>query len=248
LVNIRGEVVGVNTWIASPSGGNIGLGFSLPINNIKKGMEDIIGRGKVEYGWLGVLLREADKATARELGLEGRKGAFISNLYLGSPADKYGILPGDFVVSLNGRPVATVDQLVRQVGDLPVGKKAEFGIIRDGKSRTVTVTIEARQEGAVSDNSRLFPGLEVVSLEAEGIPKDRVPKGASGVYLSNVIAKTPADTIGMKPGDIVQEVNDRKVKNAAEFYRALNEPKDSKVQFNFLREGQTLSSLAYIRK
>ncbi len=248
LVNIRGEVVGVNTWIASPSGGNIGLGFSLPINNLRKGMEDIIGRGKVEYGWLGVLLREADKATAREMGLEGRKGAFISNLYLGSPADKGGIQPGDYVVSLNGRPVASVDQLVRQVGDLPVGRKAEFGVIRDGKSRTVTVTIEARQEGAVSDNSKLFPGLEAVSLETEGIPEGRVPKGTSGVYLSNVIAKTPADTIGMKPGDIVQEVNERKVRNVGEFYRALNEPKDSKLQFNFLREGQTLSSLAFIRK
>ncbi len=248
LVNIRGEVVGVNTWIASPSGGNIGLGFSLPINNLRKGMEDIIGRGKVEYGWLGVLLREVDKATARELGLEGRKGAFISNLYLGSPADKGGIQPGDFVVSLNGRPVASVDQLIRQVGDLPVGRKAEFAILRDGKSRTVTVTIEARQDGAVSDNSKLFPGLEVVSLAAEGIPADRVPKGASGVYLSNVIAKTPADTVGMKPGDIVQEVNEKKVRDAADFYKALNDPKDSKIQFNFLREGQTLSSLAYIRK
>lgn len=248
LVNIRGEVVGVNTWIASPSGGNIGLGFSLPINNLRKGMEDLIGRGKVEYGWLGVLLREVDKATARELGLEGRKGAFISNLYIGSPADKGGVQPGDFVVSLNGRPVASVDQLVRQVGDLPVGRKAEFAILREGKSRTATVTIEARQDGAASDNSKLFPGLEFVSLAAEGIPADRVPKGASGVYLSNVIAKTPADTVGMKPGDIVQEVNGKKVRDAAEFYKALNDPKESKIQFNFLREGQTLSSLAYIRK
>ena len=211
LVNIRGEVVGVNTWIASPSGGNIGLGFSLPINNLKKGLDDIIGRGKVQYGWLGVLLREVDKTTARELGIEGRKGAFISNLYLGSPAEKGGIQPGDFVVSLNGKTVASVDQLIRQVGDLPVGKKAEFAIVREGRSANVTVTIEARKDGAVSDNSKLFPGLELVSLETEGLPKDNVPKGAAGVYLSNVIAKTPADTVGLKPGDIVQEVNDRKI-------------------------------------
>lgn len=248
LVNIRGEVVGINTWIASPSGGSIGLGFSLPINNLKKGVDDIIGRGKVEYGWLGVLLKDLDKATARELGLEGKKGAFISNLYLGSPADKGGIQAGDYIVSLNGRTVASVDQLVRQVGDLPAGKKAEFEVVRDGKPRSITVTIEARKEGAVSDNAKLFPGLEAVSVQAEGIPPDRIKKGSDGVYIANLIAKTPADTVGMKPGDLVQEVNEKKVRNAAEFYRAINDPKDSKLQFTFQRDGQTLSSLAFIRK
>ncbi len=235
----------MNTWIASPSGGNIGLGFSLPINNLKKGLEDIIGRGKVEYGWLGVLLKDLDKATAREMDLAGRKGAFIGSLYMGSPAEKGGILPGDYVIALNGRPVASLDQLVRQVGDLPAGRKAEFRIIRDGRERSITVTIESRKE--VSDNSRLFPGLEAVSLSANGIPEDSVPKGASGVYIANVIGKSPADTVGLKPGDVVQEVNGRKVKDAADFYRAINDPKESKLQFTFQRNGQTLSSLAFIR-
>ena len=248
LVNIRGEVVGVNTWIASPSGGSIGLGFALPINNLKKGMDDLMGRGKVEYGWLGVLLKELDKATAREMGLEGKKGAFIGSLYLGGPADKNGIQPGDFVISLNGRDVASLDQLVRQVGDLPAGKKAEFVVIRDGKTRNITVTIEPRKEGVAADNTKLFPGLEAVSLATEGIPEGGVPKGSAGVFISNVIAKTPADTVGLKPGDIVQEVNDRKVRDAAEFYRAINDAKEPKLQFVFLRNGQTLSSLAFVRK
>ena len=248
LVNIRGEVVGVNTWIASPSGGSIGLGFSLPINNLKKGLDDIIGRGKVEYGWLGVLLKDVDKATAHEMGLDGKKGAFISNLYLGSPAEKGGILSGDFVVSLNGHEVQSVDQLVRLVGDLPAGKKAEFALIRDGKRKTVVVTIESRKEGVISENAKLFPGLDAVSLSTEGIPEDQVPKGASGVYVANVIAKTPADTVGLKPGDIIQEANDKKVKSVADFYRTINDAKASKLQFSFLRNGQSLSSLAFIRK
>jgi S1-C subfamily serine protease len=117
LANIRGEVIGVNTWIASTTGGSVGLGFSIPINNAKKAIEDIISGGSVKYGWLGVLLSSPDKQSLADLGLGERRGAMIGNVFSDGPAGKYGILPGDFVVAIDGRTVASIDQLVRIVGD-----------------------------------------------------------------------------------------------------------------------------------
>ena len=95
LVNIYGEVVGINSWIASQSGGSQGLGFSIPINNVKKAIDDFIADGKIKYGWLGVSLVEADASTLTELSLTGRKGALASQVFANSPAAKGGILPGD---------------------------------------------------------------------------------------------------------------------------------------------------------
>ena len=102
LVNIRGEVVGINTWIASPSGGSIGLGFAIPINNAKKAIDDFISHGKVQYGWLGASLGQIDPATATELGADPQKGAFVADVFRDSPASKGGLEPGDVVLSVNG--------------------------------------------------------------------------------------------------------------------------------------------------
>ncbi len=251
LVNIYGEVVGINTWIASPSGGSVGLGFAIPINNIKGAIDDFISHGQVKYGWLGVSLlgRDADKASAQELGIEGKKGAFVSQVFRKGPADKAGILPGDFITSADGVAVKGQDNLVRVIGDMPAGKTAEFSLIRGGKPITLSVKIEERDKTVASNDGNLYPGLDVVSLKSELIDADKLPKEAkSGVAVINVTAKSPAATIGVKPGDIITAVNEAKTDNLAEFYSALNDRDAKKISFTILRDGQEVSTLAYVKK
>ena len=165
LVNIDGEVIGINTWIASTTGNYIGFGFAIPINNARKDIEDLISKGKVEYGWLGVSIQDPPEATAAELQLQGQKGGLITNIYRGSPADKGGLLPGDFVTKINQVNIADTNALVRTVGILPAGRPSVFSILRYGERATVTVTTDIREEDQkiLSKSQNMWPGLLAIS-------------------------------------------------------------------------------------
>ncbi len=145
LVNIYGEVIGINTWIASSSGGSVGLGFAIPINNIKNSIDSFIKSGKMTYGWVGVSLLEVTKEYKEELGVQAYDGAFAVEVFTNSPAFKGGIKPGDYIIELNGKKVKTVNQLVRDVGSLRVGTTATFKVVRGGKVLPpLTVKVEER--------------------------------------------------------------------------------------------------------
>ena len=137
LVNIYGEVIGINTWIASSSGGSQGLGFSLPINSLKKSIEDFISSGKITYGWLGVSLLDVKDEYKKELGVEGKNGALASQIFLDSPGHKGGMQAGDFIIEVNGKAIKNQTELMREVGYLPAGKNASFKVIRNGKQLTL---------------------------------------------------------------------------------------------------------------
>ena len=244
LVNIYGQVIGINTWIASSSGGSQGLGFSIPINNVKGAIDSLISDGKLKYGWVGVQLTSADETVMKALGLGEKPGALAIDVFLGSPAFKGGIRPGDFVVKLNGKEVKSVDQLVRDVGDLRSGTTAEFVVIRDGKEQTLSVKIEDREQNIVTDSSKLWPGFIGYELSDEIRDKLKLDKKQKGVLVTNITNKTPAVIIGLKSGDVITAVNDVSVANMREFYRELSKLK-KEVWFDVLREGQTLSTLRY---
>lgn len=248
LANIRGEVIGVNTWIASTTGGSVGLGFSIPINNAKRAIDDIISGGSVRYGWLGVLLSNTDRQSLAELGVGERKGAMIGNVFSDGPAGKYGILPGDFVVAIDGRPVASIDQLVRIVGDLPVGRQSIFSILRSGKSMDLKVIIEERKEATAADYGKLWPGLEPARLTPEALESRKLPSSTKGVLISSVVARSPSATLGMKIGDVVTHVNDKPIASLADFFSLLNNSTAKSIQFTVIRDGQTLTTLALVRK
>lgn len=250
LVNIRGEVIGINTWIASPTGGSVGLGFAIPINNVKGAIDDLITHKQVQYGWLGVSLLDipSDKASAREMGLEGKKGGFVAQVFLNGPAAKGGILPGDFITAINGTSVKSQDELVRKVGDIPAGTYATFDLIRNGTRREVRVRIDLRDKTVASSNKDLFPGVSAISLESDSIDKTKLPASVkSGVLVTDVVAKSPASVMGVKAGDIIVKINDQKVSSLATFYSLLNAP-GSKLVFTVVRDGQTLDTLAFNRK
>lgn len=244
LVNIYGQVIGINTWIASSSGGSQGLGFSIPINNVKGAIDSLISDGKLKYGWVGVQLTSADETVMKALGLGEKTGALAIDIFLGSPAFKGGIRPGDFVVKLNGKEVKSVDQLVRDVGDLRSGTTAEFVVIRDGKEQTFSVKIEERDQKIVTDSSKLWPGFVGYELTDEVRDKLKLDKKQTGILVTNITNKTPAVIIGLKSGDVITAVNDVPVANMREFYRELSKVK-KEVWFDVLREGQTLSTLRY---
>lgn len=248
LANIDGEVIGINTWIASTTGGSVGLGFSIPINNAVRVIEDIISKGSVRYGWLGVLLSDLPKATLVELGLGDKRGAFIGHVFTDGPASKSGLKPGDFVTEIDGKSIASLDQLVRIVGDLPVGSRSNFKLFRDSKPLELKVAIDERKETSAADYSRLWPGLEVTTLNQELLERAKLSTGTKGLVVTSVIAKSPAATLGLKIGDVLTAMNETGLVGLVQYYRILNDPKTAKFQFTVLREGQMLTTLALIRK
>lgn len=241
LVNLRGEVVGINTWIATPTGVNIGLGFAIPINNAKKAIDDFIRYGEVEYGWLGVTIGDPSVDLAKEMSLAGKKGAFIFNIYSGSPADKYGLLPGDYVLSLNGEKISDYMHLSRLVGNLSPGSKANFVVLRQKEELSLTVEIERRDDAETLANQykNLWPGITVSPVTDEIRSRLELDAKQHGLVLS-VSDNSKAQIAGMRTLDILTAINGTKVDNVLDFYRLINDKDSKKLTFSFLREGVEL--------
>lgn len=243
LVNIYGEVIGINTWIASQSGGSQGIGFSNPINNVSRAIDDFINNGKISYGWLGVSLSSATDEFVKELGLGDTKGSFVNSVYLDSPAAKAGLKPGDYIIELNGKAEKDTDQLVREVGDLQAGEVAKFKVIRNGKEISLDVKIDSRENAVVNDSSKLWPGFIASPLDDDTrkqlkITDDKV----QGVVVTNVQSKSPAAMLRLQAGDVITAVNGKKVSNIREFYAAMAENTDKEVWFDLYASGRELST------
>ncbi len=246
LVNIYGEVIGINTWIASQSGGSQGLGFAIPINNVKNTIDSFIKDGKVKYGWVGVSLLEISKEFKDELGVADYTGAFAAEVFIGSPAFKCGIKPGDYIIDLNGKPVKSVNQLVRDVGNLQAGTTARFTVIRGGKKQpSVQVQIEERTEEVVNANNKLWPGFIAAPLTAESRKQLEIEdKKVKGVIVSGVQEKTPAATLRLQNGDVITAVNGKSVKNVLEFYDELARAEKT-INFDVFSNGGTITTGTY---
>ena len=244
VVNIYGEVIGINTWIASQSGGSQGLGFSIPINNIKNAIDSFISDGKIVYGWLGVSLMDATKEYKSELGVGDKDGALASQLFIGSPAQKCGMHPGDYIVELNGNKVKNVNQLVRDVGLLEAGSQAKFKVIRSGKTVELNIKIEERSEKVSSDNGKLWPGF-IASPLTENVRKElNLEDKVKGVVVSNVMEKSPAASLRIQDTDIITAVNGVGVKNLSEFYGELSKA-DRTINFDIYSNGGTITTGTY---
>ena len=242
LLNIYGQVIGINTWIATGTGGNVGLGFAIPINNIKYAIDEFIQSGKITYGWIGVSLTNVKPEYKESLGIKDEEGAFASQVFADSPAQKAGIQAGDYITELNGNKVTSVDQLVRDVAILRVGQKGKFKLIRGGKTMEVSVTVEERTEKVSNDNSKLWPGFIAIPLTDEVRKQLKVSDKVKGVTVSNVISKSPAAALKLQNGDIITAVNGTKVSNLAEFYAAMDLTKTDSIQFEIWYESGTVKT------
>jgi len=249
LVNIRGEVIGINTWIASnlSGGGSVGLGFAIPINNVKRSIDEFINTGTTRYGWLGVSLMEATKETSANLGLENKRGALAAQVFLGSPADKGGIRPGDFITHVNGKEAKGIQQLQMIVGDLKPGDNAKFTVIRDKQTKEIQVRIEVRTDQVASDNKKLWPGVTVVPLNDQIRQSMELDKDAKGLFAAQIISGSPADIVGLRQGDRITAINGTAVNDIAAFYKVLREKATDELWFGFIRSDSTMESLKFKR-
>ncbi len=237
LLNLSGEVVGINTWITSQTGGSVGLGFSIPINNVKRSIDDFIETGSVRYGWLGVSIRSVSDEIVEAMDLPSSEGALVHHVFLDSPAERGGLLPGDFVTIINGIEVEDSDQLVLEVGELPVGEVATFNVIRYGQPITVEVRIAEREsERQIANlNTRLWPGFTVYPLTEELREELELEGRVQGVVISTVENRTPAAVAGLRAGDLVTEVDGEPVARMVEFFRIINESRNN-VLFTIIRD------------
>lgn len=245
LVNMKGEIIGINTWIASSSGGSVGVGFAIPINNSKKAINEFISTGKITYGWLGVSVGDLSGSESEDLrkslGIENKKGAIVFNLFKDSPAYKSGVLPGDYIIKIDNENIENADQLTRTVGKLAPGSNPLFRIIRDKKEITLNVKIEKRaDESEIQKNKELWPGIIVTNLTDDIKKELKTAAAVKGVVIGSVIPDSPAAVAGLKPGDIIQEINDSQITDIGTFYSALNKAGSNKKIFQIDRHGSSI--------
>ena len=212
LVNLRGELIGINTAIVAPGGGNVGIGFAIPANMMHSLVDQIIEHGEVRRGVLGISGRELDSKLAEGFGLDSQHGAFVNEVMPDSAADDAGIKAGDIIVSVNDRKIKSFQELRAKIGTLGAGAKVELGLIRDGKEKTVKVTLgEASEQTAAADE--LHPQLAGAKLESS----------SSGVEITDIAEGSPAALSGLRKGDIIVGVNRTPVKDLKALKEQLKE-------------------------
>jgi len=243
LLNLRGEVIGVNTWIASQTGGSIGIGFAIPINNAKAAITELVQSGKIVYGWLGVSIGDASTqalpGVVEDLKLGTRQGSFVFNVYKGSPAEKAGLLPGDFVVNAGGTAITSTQQLTQLVARLKPGADFPLTVIRQGAEQTLTVRIAERPaEEQVGQQGGLWPGLSVVQLTDAIKSRLGAAQNVKGLLVFNVDEQGIAAAAGIRSGDVLVELNGTKMENVADFYRVLNGAGSKDLAFRVNRQGR----------
>ena len=219
LFNLGGEVVGVNTAIISPTGGSVGIGFSVPANLVKRISKQLIEHGKVRRSWLGVNVQDADAALVKAYKAKGKGGVIVTRITNDGPADKAKLEVGDLVLSFDGKAVASVREMTRLISDAPIGKTVALSIIRDGKARNVSVTLGELEDDDDAASASALPDMPASSndlgAELQGIDDDirrrfGIPKDVEGVVVTSVSARGRA--FGkLSRGDVIVEVNFAKV-------------------------------------
>ncbi|ATA22929.1 serine endoprotease [Brenneria goodwinii] len=215
LVNLNGELIGLNTAILAPDGGNIGIGFAIPSNMVKSLVAQIVEFGEVKRGELGITGTELNSELAQAMKVDAQRGAFVSQVQPKSAAAEAGIKAGDVIVSLNGKAISSFAALRAQVGSLPVGSKLSLGLLRDGKPLTVEVTLQQSSQAQVASGN-LYSGIEGAELSNTQID------GQKGVKVDNVKAGSAAAKIGLKKDDIILGVNQQPVQNLGELRKILD--------------------------
>jgi len=217
LVNLSGELIGINTAILGPNGGNIGIGFAIPANMVHNLVDQIVEFGEVRRGVLGVSGGELTSELAKTFGYDNQNGAFVNQVMPGSAAEKAGLQAGDIIVSVNGKPIASFGELRAKIGTMGAGKEVRLGVVRDGKERQVKVTLmEASDENIQA--RVIHPALEGATLSATE-PEDKV----EGIKVTQLEPNSNAARAGLKEGDIIVGVNRIRVTNMKELRKVLEQ-------------------------
>ena len=238
LVNVRGQVIGINTAIVSGNSGPggegsfIGIGFAIPSNTAKHVMEDLIKRGKVSRGYLGVSIRSLDEDLAKQFKVPDTSGALVQDVTPGGPADKAGIKNGDVIRKLDGRTVPGSGQLTATVTNINPGTEVTLEILRDGKAMTIHLTLGERPANlsatpgvGKAPSEGALRGITVQNLTPDIRDQLGLPPNVQGVVISNLEPSSPAAQASMQPGDVIEGINRQPVNSVADFNRLAAEAK-----------------------
>jgi serine protease Do len=221
LVNLRGEVVGINTAIFSQSGGNIGIGFAIPANLAKELVPQLKDKGKVVRGYLGVTIQKVTGDLAATMGLKNESGALIAEVAEGGPAARSGLKSGDVIVEFNGKPIKDSNDLPLEVARIAPGKSVPVKIFRDAKPLSVDVKVgEMKENEIVAESQQGDFGMTVQPVTpamAENLGLER----AEGLLISAVKPGSAADEAGLRRGDVITQINRRDVRDLADYKREI---------------------------
>jgi len=231
LVDLDGKLVGINTAILAPSGGNVGIGFAVPANMANQAMRQLIDYGEVRRGRLGVAVQSLTPDLAEALSLDAKEGVVVNGVERGSPAERAGIQKGDVIVAFRGEPIKSAQDLRNRIGLAAVGTEAPLTVLRDGRRRDLTASIDALPsvKGSVSKAAvagTTSPPAVIDALQGadfRDVPRDADHGDAKGAMVTRLEPGSAADRAGLHPGDIVTAVNRTSVGSAAELTKVLRQ-------------------------
>ena len=232
LVNLRGELIGINTAILGPNGGNVGIGFAVPTTMVKAVMAQLIEYGEVRRGQIGIVIGDLTPELAKSLGVEETQGAVISRVQPGSPAEEAGLKTGDLVIEFNDSALQGSNDLRNRVGLLTIGTAVELIVVRDGKERNIKVTIGKPAQQAV-DRIEDRP-----SIAGAGFSNTDPGDPVQGVAVSSVERGSPAYQVGLRTGDVIVSVNRKDISDVEDFTEALSENRQAALFIN--RNGEDI--------
>jgi serine protease Do len=247
LLNTRGEVIGINTAIFSRGGGNIGIGFAIPIDLAKEIVPQLREKGRVTRGWLGVMIQKVTPQIAESLGLEEPKGALVADVVKDGPAEAAGLKQGDVIVEFDGKPVADSAELPLLVARTPVGKTVKVRVIRDKTTETFSIKIaELKEEETAQAGTGKAEdlGLTVQTLTPDLAENLGLDRGLKGVVVTQVEPGGPAGEAGLRRGDVILEVQKRQVKDVEAYKRELKAVGKGKSVLFLVRRGDNTIYLA----
>lgn len=248
LFDLNGRVVGINTAIVASGQG---IGFAIPVNLAKDLIPQLITKGRVTRGWLGVGIQDMTQELADSFNMKEPQGALVANVFPGSPAEKGGIRSGDVIIEYNGRKIKDSHELPAQVARTPIGQTASVEILRDGKRKSLEVKIVERTEdvqaGAFPTEGREGLGVSVRDISPEEKKELGVSKGQGGVYITRVEPGSAAARSDVRPGDILLSVNGKNVNSAAQFGKLVQKIGKGKIVRFFIRRGDMTIFLAFTR-
>ena len=237
LVDAEGRLIGINTAILSRTGGNQGIGFAIPANLARDVMTSLIKDGRVTRGYLGVMIQDITPALAKQFKLKDNSGALVGDVTADSPAEKAGLKSGDVIIDFDGKKVTDSRHLKLEVARVHPGESVPVKILRDGSTKTLEVTVKeqpgserlAKNDKANgSDDNGTLNGVTVADLDSRARQQFDLPENVKGVVVTDVAPDSPAAEAGLRPGDVIQEINRKPVKSADEAVR-LTEKTDEKV-------------------
>jgi serine protease Do len=246
LADLDGNVIGINTAISSPSGGNVGIGFAIPINMARQVMDGLITKGKITRGYLALFPQDIDENLAKALKLKGTEGSLVADVTPGGPAEKAGIKRGDVIVEFNGKKVENSTQLRNMVAQTKPGTSVQITLLRNGQEIRVRAVLDERpreQAGAAPGEEQ--PGTATakkLGLNVQTLTPDSARQlgyqGDRGVVVIDVTPGSPSEEAGLKQGDLIKEINRKEIHTAQEFEKIIASLKTGDSAALLVRRGQ----------